>query len=80
MTSVRWYHSLRFDGRKRVHQGDHLMARIVADRLIKHLERGGFVVMKKPTAPAHSAPPYRYRRDYQHVQRLRQPHPIPRLR
>ncbi|MEO9213807.1 MAG: hypothetical protein ABI242_11755 [Caulobacteraceae bacterium] len=40
-----------------------MMAQIVADRLIKHLERCGFVVMKKPTAPAHSAPPYRYRRD-----------------
>ena len=51
--------ALRYDGRKRIHRGDELMARIVAGRLIEHLERTGFVVMKKPAAPAHSAPPYR---------------------
>ncbi|MGA9864867.1 MAG: hypothetical protein WBQ75_00330 [Acetobacteraceae bacterium] len=47
--------ALRFDGRKRVHQGDHLMAQIVARRLIDHLEQSGYVVMKKPPAPMHSA-------------------------
>jgi len=47
--------ALRFDGRERVHQGDEMMARIVADRLIKHLELSGFVVMKKPPVPMHSA-------------------------
>jgi hypothetical protein len=48
--------ALRYDGRKRVRQGDELMARIVADRLVKHLERSGFVVMKKPPALAHNSP------------------------
>ena len=40
--------ALRFDGRKRVHTGDEHMARITADRLVKYLERAGFVVMKRP--------------------------------
>jgi hypothetical protein len=35
-------------GRKRVHNADEIMAEIVAKRLIEHLERAGFVVMKKP--------------------------------
>ena len=40
--------ALRFHGRKRVHNADDLMAEIVARRLIEHLERAGFVVMKRP--------------------------------
>lgn len=40
--------ALRFDGRKRAHQGDEFMARITAERLVAHLARSGFVVMKKP--------------------------------
>jgi hypothetical protein len=46
--------ALQFHGRKRVHHGDELMARITAERLVEHLERSGFVVMKKPplAAPA----------------------------
>ena len=40
--------ALRFQGRKRVHNADELMAEIIAKRLIEHLERAGFVVMKKP--------------------------------
>ena len=46
---------LRYDGRKRVHHADNLMARIAAERLVKHLERSGFVVMKRASSPAHSA-------------------------
>jgi len=42
--------ALRFDGRKRIHQADEMMARIVADRLVKHLELSGFVLMKRPPA------------------------------
>jgi len=34
------------------------MARIVAKRLVEHLERSGFVVMKRPPIGG-SAPPYR---------------------
>jgi hypothetical protein len=40
--------ALRFDGRKHVHNGDEIMARIVAERLVRHLERAAFVVMRKP--------------------------------
>ncbi len=40
--------ALRFQGRKRVHNADEIMAEIVAKRLVEHLERAGFVVMKRP--------------------------------
>jgi hypothetical protein len=43
--------ALLFSGRKRVHDSDKYMAAIVADRIVRHLERAGFVVMKKPPAP-----------------------------
>jgi hypothetical protein len=48
--------ALRFDGRRRKHDAAEMMARIVARRLLEHLERSGFVVMKRPpiggSAPA----------------------------
>ena len=47
--------ALRYDGRKRVHQADDMMASIAAERLVQHLALSGFVVMKKPPAPAHRA-------------------------
>jgi hypothetical protein len=40
--------ALRFEGRKRVHNADEIMADIVARRLVDHLQRAGFVVMKRP--------------------------------
>ncbi len=40
--------ALRFQGRKRVHNADEIVAEIVAKRLVEHLERAGFVAMKKP--------------------------------
>jgi hypothetical protein len=40
--------ALRFEGRKRVHQADEYMAAIAAERIVRHLERAGFVVLKKP--------------------------------
>jgi hypothetical protein len=40
--------ALRFHGRKRTHSADEIMAEIVARRLVEHLERAGFVVMKRP--------------------------------
>ena len=40
--------ALRFQGRKRVHNPDEIMAEIVAKRLAEHLARAGFVVMKRP--------------------------------
>jgi hypothetical protein len=39
--------ALRFQGRKRVHNADEIMAEIVAKRLVERLERAGFVVMKR---------------------------------
>jgi hypothetical protein len=43
---------LRYEGRKRVNHADEMMARITADRLVRHLRRSGFVVMRQPDAPA----------------------------
>jgi len=40
----------RFDGRKRVHEAGEYMAAIAADRIVRHLERSGYVVMKRPPA------------------------------
>jgi hypothetical protein len=40
--------ALRYDGRKRVRDADLIMARITADRLVRHLEQSGFVLMKRP--------------------------------
>jgi hypothetical protein len=40
--------ALRFQGRKRVHTADEVMAEIVARRLVEHLETAGFVIMKRP--------------------------------
>ena len=38
----------RFQGRKRVQNGDEIMPEIVSKRLMTHLERAGFAVMKRP--------------------------------
>jgi hypothetical protein len=40
--------ALRFDGRKRTHAADELMARITAQRLVEHLERSGYIIMRRP--------------------------------
>ena len=47
LTSALAY-ALRYQGRKHVHNSDEIMAEIVATRLVEHLERSGFVVMKRP--------------------------------
>jgi hypothetical protein len=41
-------YALCYQGRKGVHNADEIMAEIVAKRLVEHLERAGFVVMKRP--------------------------------
>jgi hypothetical protein len=51
--------SLRFNDRKRVHTGDETMAKIPAERLVKHLEASGFVLMKRPPRPAHTTDGHR---------------------
>jgi hypothetical protein len=45
--------ALRFNGRKRVHGADEIMANITAERLIEHLERSGYAVMCKPGLAPH---------------------------
>jgi hypothetical protein len=45
--------ALRFNGRKREHGADEIMAQITAERLIEHLERSGYVVMCKPGLDPH---------------------------
>ncbi|MBS0642857.1 MAG: hypothetical protein JSS43_23575 [Proteobacteria bacterium] len=47
--------ALSYSGRRRTHQGDELMARIAAERLVEYLQKSNFVVMKKPPASPHSA-------------------------
>lgn len=46
--------ALRYDGRRRVHHADEAMARITAERLVRHLERSGYVLMRRPEGPAPS--------------------------
>jgi hypothetical protein len=40
--------ALLFSGRKRVHDSDRMTASIAAQRIVRHLERSGYVVMKRP--------------------------------
>ncbi len=40
--------ALRYSGRKRVSDSAELMAAIVAKRLVEHLDRCGFVILRKP--------------------------------
>ena len=43
---------LRYQGTKRVRDADEAMARITADRLVRHLEQSGFVLMRRPPGAA----------------------------
>jgi hypothetical protein len=47
--------ALRYSGRKRTNDSSEMMAAIVATRLARHLDRSGFVVMKRPP-PSGGAP------------------------
>jgi hypothetical protein len=44
--------ALRYEGRKRVHDASDVMARITADRLVRHLQQSGFVLMRLAPASA----------------------------
>ena len=46
--------ALRCEGRRRMHHADDVMARITAERLVRHPERSGYVLMKRPDAVAPS--------------------------
>ena len=43
---------LRYQGRKRLFDADDAMARITAERLVRHLEACGFVLLKRPPQAA----------------------------
>ena len=45
--------ALRFNGRRRIHRADDLMAQITVERLVEYLERAGYVVMCKPSLTPH---------------------------
>jgi len=47
--------ALRYSGRKRISDSADIMAGIVAKRLVEHLDRCGFVILRKPPVPG-SAP------------------------
>ena len=49
--------ALLFNRRKRYREADELMAKIVAERLVHHLQHSGYVLMKHPPGPRHSTPP-----------------------
>jgi hypothetical protein len=46
--------ALQRDGRRRFRHGDDLMAKLVADHLVRYLEERNYVVMQKPPRPGHS--------------------------
>jgi len=45
-------YALLYDGNRRVHHADGIMAHITAERLIQHLARAGFVLMRQEPATA----------------------------
>ncbi len=52
--------ALRYAGKKRVHSADDVMARVTAERLVQHLERSGYVLMRRPAAIAPSTSGHRH--------------------
>ena len=51
--------ALLYTGRKRARDADTMMADIVAKRLVEHLQRSGFVIMKRPPGPGPTSPVFR---------------------
>jgi len=45
-------YALRYDGNRRVHHADDVMARITAEYLIRHLVQAGFILMREPPGAA----------------------------
>ena len=52
--------ALPYAGRKRVHTADHVMAQATAERLVQHLERSGYVLMRRAPAAAPSTSGHRH--------------------
>jgi hypothetical protein len=49
-------HSLLFEGRKRTHHADRMIAEIAARKVVEHLLRCGYVIRPGSGLPHHSAP------------------------
>jgi hypothetical protein len=49
--------ALQRDGRRRFRHSDDLMAKLVADHLVRYLEQRNYVIMQRPPGPGHSTPP-----------------------
>jgi hypothetical protein len=47
-------YALRFEEKRRYNDSDRFAADIIADRLVRHLDRSDYVVMKKPPLGGHS--------------------------
>jgi hypothetical protein len=47
--------ALRFDGRRQFRTSTESMAKMTAEHLVAHLERSGYVLMKRPTSLGHSS-------------------------
>ena len=56
--------ALRFASKRRVHDADERMSRITAERLVEHLQRSGFVILKRASAavPSSSRHPHPHKR------------------
>jgi len=52
--------ALRYAGKKRVHSADDVMARVTAERLVRHLEQSGYVLMRRPDRAAPSTSGHRH--------------------
>ena len=50
---------LRYDGKRRLRGADEMAARITAEHLLRHLERSGFVILKRPPPDPTPAPEMR---------------------
>ena len=57
-------YALRYDGKRRVYHADDAMARITAERLIRHLEQAGFVLMRAARRPRLTLAPRRAHQAY----------------
>ncbi len=53
-------YALRYAGRCRAHTADDVMARVTAERLVQHLERSGYVLMRGPAPAAPSTSGHRH--------------------
>jgi hypothetical protein len=46
--------ALQRDGRRRFRHGDDLMAKLVADHLVRCLQQSYYAIMRRPPRPGHS--------------------------